>query len=68
MRQILPDFPKAKAYWNTRRSQIPDYLMVPMADGQVVRYVPDLPDTEFKMILESLERLSDICRGDVENE
>lgn len=40
MIRILPDLAKAKAHWVHRSSDIPDYIMVPMSDGTVVRFNP----------------------------
>ena len=62
MIRIIPDLGRIKAHWSHRSSEIPDYLMVPMSDGSVVRYNPEVvqPKPYFK---ESLDKFTDLCVG-----
>ena len=57
MIRILPDLPKAKAHWVHRSSEIPDYLMVPMSDGSVVRYNPEVQQPGFVKAMENLKNM-----------
>jgi len=62
MNRILPNLPKIKAHWERRTSNIPDYLMVPMSDDTVVRYVPEI--TQPKPVLsDKLDKFTDLCVG-----
>jgi hypothetical protein len=42
MTRIIPDFRQATAHWEHASSDIPDYLTVPLSDGRVMRFYPDL--------------------------
>ena len=55
--RILPDISRIKAHWERRTSEIPDYLAVPMSDGQVVRYYPDVQQPGFVKAMESIRRM-----------
>lgn len=57
MIRILPDLAKAKAHWVHRSSDIPDYIMVPMSDGTVVRFNPEIPQPGFVKAMKNLKNL-----------
>lgn len=59
--RILPDIPKIKAHWERRSDPVP-YLMVPMSDGNTIRYNPEIkqPRPYFK---EALDHFTDLCVG-----
>lgn len=59
MTRVLPDMAKAKAHWIYRGSEIPDYLMVPMSNGQVVRYNPEIEQPGVTKALENIRRMQD---------
>jgi hypothetical protein len=47
MTRVLPDIPNITAEWTHECSEIPDYLVVPLADGRVIRYYPRLDKPTF---------------------
>ena len=57
MTRILPDLPRTKAHWTHRSSEIPDYLMVPMSDGSVVRYNPEIEQPGFVRAMENIRHM-----------
>lgn len=64
MIRILPDMAKAKAHWERRTSDIPDYLMVPMSDRSVVKYVPDIRQPRYvKAMNENMRKLQEMAGG-----
>ena len=64
MNRILPDIPNIKAHWDRRASEIPDYLMVPMSDGNVVRYNPEIQQPAFvNMMNRNMKNLKDMAGG-----
>ena len=54
--RIIPDIPKAKAHWERRCDPVP-YLMVPMSDGSVIRYVPEVPQPGFQKAMENIKNM-----------
>ena len=60
MIRIIPDLGRIKAHWSHRSSEIPDYLMVPMSDGSVVRYNPEVVQPGF---VKAMDVLKNICVG-----
>jgi len=60
--RILPDMAKAKAHWERRSSEIPDYLMVPMSDRTVVKYVPEIKQPK-PVLKGKLDKFTQICVG-----
>ena len=63
MTRIIPDLPKAKAHWVHRSSEIPDYLMVPMSDGRVVRFNPEIEQPGVLKALENIRNLKNMTVG-----
>ena len=64
MIRILPDMANAKAHWEHRTSDIPDYLMVPMSDNSVVKFVPEIRQPRYvKSMNEGMERLKAMACG-----
>ena len=45
MIRIIPDIPRIHARWCRRTSEIPDFLEVPMSNGETVRYYPQIEHT-----------------------
>lgn len=58
MRRLLPDLPRAKAHWTHRASDVPDFIMVPMSDGTVVRFVPEIVQPGFVRAMKNLENIT----------
>ena len=46
MTRVIADTGKAKQHWERRSDPLP-YLMVPMSDGTVVRYNPEIEHPGF---------------------
>ena len=67
MNRILPNLPKIKAHWERRTSDIPDFLMVPMSDDTVVRYVPDVQQPK-PVLADQLDKFTNLCIGYERNE
>ena len=63
MIKVIPDLPHAKAHYIHRAMDILDYIMVPMSDGQVVRYVPDVEHPSLLKIRENMKKLNELCVG-----
>lgn len=57
VKRIIPDLPKAKAHWTHRSSEIPDFLMVPMSDHSIVRFVPDIPQPAFQKAMNNIKNM-----------
>ena len=62
MNRILPNLPKIKAHWERRTSDIPDFLMVPMSDETVVRYVPEVRQPK-PVLADKLNKFTKLCVG-----
>ena len=58
MIRVIPDMGKAKAHWTHRSSVIPDYLMVPMSDGTVVRYNPEIQQPGFVKAIQNIKNIA----------
>jgi len=58
--RVIPDISRIKAHWSHRSSEIPDFLMVPMSDGSVVRYNPEIEPPGFQ---KAMQNLKNICIG-----
>ena len=56
MIRVLPDIPKIRAHWDRRSSKIPTYLEVPMSDGTVVQYVPEVRQDQ-QSVLDALQNI-----------
>ena len=57
MIRIIPDIPRIKAHWERRCNDLP-YLMVPMSDGSVVRYNPEIVQPGFVKAVDTVRRWS----------
>lgn len=57
MIRIIPDMARAKAHWVKRSSEIPDYLMVPMSDGTVMRFNAEIQHPGFVKALEWIRKM-----------
>ena len=54
MIRILPDVKKITAHWTHRSSEVPDYLLVPMSDGTVIRYNPQIEQPAFVKAVDTI--------------
>ena len=61
MIRVIADTRNAKQHWEHRIDQLP-YLMIPMSNGDTVRYNPEIlqPRPFFK---EALDKFTDLCVG-----
>lgn len=57
MIRTIPDMSRAKAHWVKRSSEIPDYIMVPMSDGTVCMYVPQVTQPGFVKAMENIKNM-----------
>ena len=57
MTRILPNIPRIKAHWDRRSEELP-YLMVPMSDGTVVRYNPEIQQPAFRKAIENVKNMA----------
>ena len=51
MIRIIADTANIRQHWEHRCDELP-YLMVPMSDGRVIRYNPEIPQTGISQVLE----------------
>ncbi len=58
MRRLLPDLPRAKAHWTHRASEVPDFIIVPMSDGTVVRFVPEVVQPGFVKAMNNIKNMA----------
>ena len=63
MIRIVPNIPKIRARWAHRASEIPDWLEVPMSNGQVVRYYPQIDQPAFRRSLEIIQNMKEQVVG-----
>ena len=56
MTRALPDIPKIKAHWDRRCDELP-YLIVPMSNGTVVRYNPEIQQPAFRKAIENVKNM-----------
>ena len=56
MTRILADTRNAKQHWERRSDPLP-YLVVPMSDGSVIRYVPEVPQPGFQKAMENIKNM-----------
>ena len=63
MIKILPDIPRIHAHWCKRTSEIPDWLEVPMSNGQVVKYYPKVEQPSFRRSLEIIQHMKEEIVG-----
>lgn len=62
--KIIPDIPKIRAHWERRSCLIP-YLMVPMSDGRIIRYNPEIQQSSESLnkALESIRNMATMAGG-----
>ena len=63
MIRIVPNIPKIQARWAHRASEIPDWLEVPMSNGDIVRYYPKIEQPSFRKSLEIIRNMKDQVVG-----
>lgn len=63
MIRIVPNIPKIQARWAHRASEIPDWLEVPMSNGEIVRYYPKVEQPAFRRSLEIIRNMKDQVVG-----
>ena len=63
MIRIVPNIPKIQARWAHRASEIPDWLEVPMSNGEIVRYYPKIEQPAFRKSLEIIRNMKDEVVG-----
>ena len=56
MTRILADTDKARQHWERRCDELP-YLLVPMSDGSIVRYNPEIPQPGFTRAIENIQNM-----------
>ena len=61
MIRILADTGRAKQHWERRCDPIP-YLMVPMSNGDVIRYNPEIKQPK-PFLKSKLDKFTQICVG-----
>lgn len=54
--RILPDIPKIKAHWERRSDPVP-YLMVPMSDGSVIRFDPQIQHPGYVKAIQNIRNM-----------
>ena len=63
MIRIVPNIPKIQARWAHRASEIPDWLEVPMSNGQIIRYYPQIDQPAFRKSLEIIRNMKEQVVG-----
>ena len=63
MTKVIPNIPKIKAHFVHRAMDIPDFLEVPMSDGRIVRYVPEVEHPSLRKIRENMKNMKGMCVG-----
>ena len=63
MVRIIPNIPKIQARWAHRASEIPDWLEVPMSNGEVIKYYPKVEQPAFRKSLEIIRNMNDQVVG-----
>lgn len=63
MIRIIPDIPRIHARWCRRTSEIPDFLEVPMSNGETVRYYPQIEQPAFTKSMEIIRHMTDTETG-----
>ena len=56
MNKVIPDIPKIKAHWERRSDPIP-YLMVPLSNGEVIRYNAEIKHPGYVKAVENIKNL-----------
>lgn len=57
--RIMPDIPRIRARWAHRASEIPEWLEVPLSDGRVVNYYPQIEQPAFTKSMEIIRHMTD---------
>ena len=63
MIRVLPNIPKIRAHWCRRTSEIPDWLEVPMGNGETVLYYPQVEQPAFRASLETIRKMNEMVVG-----
>lgn len=56
MIRIIPNIPQIKAHWERRNDPIP-YLMVPMSNGDVIRFNAEIPQPAFQCAIQNIRNM-----------
>ena len=56
MNKVIPDIPKIKAHWERRSDPLP-YLMVPLSNGEVIRYNAEIKHPGYVKAVENIKNL-----------
>ena len=56
MIRIMADTRNAKQHWERRSDELP-YLMVPMSDGSIVRYNPEIQHPGFVKAMQNIKNM-----------
>ena len=56
MNKVIPDIPKIKAHWERRSDPIP-YLMVPLSNGEVIRYNAEIKHPAFQKAILNIRNI-----------
>jgi hypothetical protein len=62
MVRVIPDIPKIKAHWERRGDAMP-YLMVPMSNGEIVRFNAEIPQPSFYDAMQNVRNMKEMCIG-----
>lgn len=54
--RIIPDIPNIRAHWERRADPVP-YLMVPMSDGTVLRFNPEIAQPAFQRAMDGIRNM-----------
>ena len=57
MIRVIADTRNAKQHWEHRSDELP-YLMVPMSDGSIVRYNPEIPHPGFVKAIQNIKNMN----------
>ena len=61
MIRVLADTRNAKQHWERRSDKLP-YLMIPMSNGDTVRYNPEIRQPA-PFLKDKLDKFTDLCIG-----
>ena len=61
MIRVLADTRNAKQHWERRSDRLP-YLMIPMSNGDTVRYNPEIRQPA-PFLKDKLDKFTDLCIG-----
>lgn len=63
MIRVIPDIPNIKAHWAHRCSEVPEWLEVPMSNGQIVKYYPQIAQPKFHDAMRNVRNMKEMCIG-----